>query len=328
MGTQRSTPFVSLDSRKRARSTTRWQSWFGPSALALFAYAGQIKGSPLLTWVEVDLTLLLGCLVALAFAIGLSRAGLPAPTVFVPLGLMAILLFGAFDLAPSGYPLSKVLTLYTFTLLSMTAPFVLLRTESQRKQFLVSLTALALVVTILTLVSPGTVSAYSTVVVLEGSNTIGTARMIATGVVIVLVTMVGARTSMSVRILMAAIATVMMLATVSSGSRGPFLALAIAFFGVLITAPEFRMFRRRAIVGAVVLSVVGVYALANAGGEGFARVFGFLAGERDESAEIRRFLWAQAIRAIEAFPLGLGWGSFIHVPGVTRFGIGDKLYPS
>ena len=111
----------------------------GPVALALFAYAGQVKLSPLVRWVPVDLTLLLGLVVVVSVIASRVRTGPTSGIMAIPIAVLAVLQLGLVQSSLEGYALTKVITLWTFTALCMIAPFYLLRTESQRKLFLMTL---------------------------------------------------------------------------------------------------------------------------------------------------------------------------------------------
>ncbi|MET0885794.1 MAG: O-antigen ligase family protein, partial [Mycetocola sp.] len=313
--------------QKRLTSPQFLDGSLGPICLALLAFAGPLKASPLLSWMPFDLTLTLALVTGLAAVASRMSRGPARGAILVPVGLLVLFLLGLVNNSIVGYSLSKTLALYTLTLLAMLAPFYLVRTPKQRRQFLGTFVVLACVVTAATVVSPGSVDEYTSIATLAGTNTISTGRMISTGVVIVLIFAIGSRTSMLNRALLFALGGALLLSTLNTGSRGPFLAIGAAVFGVLITAPMFRKYRKRALAAMLALAAIGLYFALREGGDGAARVFTLLNGEADNSVRVRTYLLSQAFEQISANPFGLGWGNFIDVPGLWRYTNGDRLYP-
>jgi hypothetical protein len=302
--------------------------WIGPVALALLAYAGAIKNSPLLAWVPLDLTIILAVLIAAAILHSCLTLGPPPPTVIWPLSLFAIFLLGAFDPQFSGYPFSKVMALFTFTAVAVIAPFFLLRTEVQRRLFVGTLATLALSVAVTIFVKPGVVGSSSNVVTLEGTNTISTARMLATGIVIfVALAMVGSGRTQR-RLGYGALGGALVLSALSTGSRGPFLAVGIAVFAIIVGAPALRSNRLPALLTSGLLALVALLAASAAGGDGVSRVFGLLSGGVDNSVRVRGIFLSEALDKIAETPFGIGWGNFIQLSDMSLYAKGgDRLYP-
>lgn len=313
--------------KKTTRKKRYPKGWIGPAALALLAYAGQLKTAPSLMWIPIDLTVLAAIFTVLAVIVGRLKHGPSSNIIGLPIGLMVLFALGIFTSPLVGYPVDKILTFYTFTALTMLAPFYLLRTNDQRKRFIGMLAAIAGFVALLTAINSGSVSEYTSVSVFQGSDTIGTARMAATGFLICIILAVVAKTTTLKRIALAIAAGGLFLVALSTGSRGPLLAGAIALFAVLITSPGFRRIRGRAILAATALTVGAVYWASRNGGDGAARVLGFLSGERDHSTELRAHFWTTALDHILDTPVGIGWGGFAHLPGLSRYVEGGVLYP-
>ena len=315
----------------KARFSTRRplpRGWIGPVALALLAYAGAIKNSPLLAWVPLDLTLLFALVVVGSIVISGLSQGAPPLTIALPLGLLATFLLGAFDPQLFGYPLSKVLALFTFTLLSIVAPFFLLRTDDQRRVFVGAFATLALAVAIIIFVRPGVVSASSQVVTLEGTNTISTARMLATGVVIfVLLAMVTAKSTRR-PVVFGMLGAALVLSTLSTGSRGPFLAIGVAIFGIIVAAPALKAHRVRSLLASGMVAIIAFFVASVGASDGVSRVLGLLSGGVDNSVRVRVLFLTEAVRKIADTPFGIGWGNFIQLPGMSLYSKGvDRLYP-
>lgn len=304
------------------------QGAWGSVALALLAYAGQIKGSPYLAWMPIDLTLLLGIIVAIAVIFSRVGHGAAHRTIVIPIVLFFVFLFGIFDSSMEGYARDKVLTLYTFTLLAAIAPFYVLRTPRQLRGFLTTLVTLGLIVALVTLVRPTAIADYSDVSIFAGSNTIGTARMTATAVVICVALALTARTRLRNRLLLILASLILITVTIGAGSRGPFLGVAVGLGLMILIAPGLRKYRGRAILAAVILSGAAIVWLSRTGDDGFNRVFDFLNGERDNSTRVRSFLWAETWKQIPSFPTGIGWGDFASLPGMRVYAGNDgTIYP-
>jgi hypothetical protein len=291
----------------------------GPVALALFAYAGQIKLSPLLSWVPVDLTLLLGLVVAVAVLASRLRRGPTSGAIAIPISLLAVLQLGVLQSSLDGYALTKVITLWTFTTLAVLAPFYVLRTEAQRRLFLGTLVTLASVIAVVTIISPTRTNTVTNVAVFEGTNTIGTARMAGTGVVICLILMIAARVSAGKRAMLAVLSVVLVAIALGAGSRGPFLAIGVGIFAALITSPTFSLYRGRAVLAAGVLGGAAVAWVATTNSDGLTRVFDFLAGQQDTSTQARSFFWSTSLHYITSSPTGIGWGNFARLPGMSVY---------
>ena len=292
----------------------------GPVALALFAFAGQIKLSPLLSWVPQDLTLLLGLAVTVAVIASRTRSGPTSGALAIPITLLGILQLGLVHSSFQDYARTKVVTLWTFTALSMLAPFYLLRAEWQRRLFLGTLVVLASAIAIVTYIRPASVDTYTNTAVFEGTNTIETARMTDTGVVICLILIIVARMPVWKRVILAVTSIILMIVALGAGSRGPFLAIVAGVFTALITSPVFRKVRGRAILAAVILGSATVTWASNSNSDGVIRVLDFLSGQQNNSSLTREFFWLKSLDYIGSSPQGIGWGNFVKLPGMAIYG--------
>ncbi|TFB61016.1 O-antigen ligase family protein [Cryobacterium sp. Sr3] len=314
--------------RQGERSKRRYlDGWFGPAALAVLVFAGPLKSSPALTWLPVDLTLAAGSIVALAAIASRLNRGHTVSAVAIPLVLLALFLLGIFGSSLDGYSLSKIVALYTLTFLAMLAPFYVLRTAPQRRVFITALVAIAIFVGILTIAAPSQDIAYAGVRLLEGSNTISTAQMLSAGVVVCLVLAASLKIHPSSRLILAVLGGVLAFSALGTGSRGPFFAIGLALFGVIVMSPMFSKLRGRAIATAFVVTSVAAFFAVRGGGGGAARIFGFISGQEDNSVRVRQYLLGQAVENIGASPAGIGWGNFIQIAGLWRYVEGDRLYP-
>lgn len=303
----------------------RFLGFLGAIALAVLTYGGQIKTLPGMGWLPVDLTLLtaavvFGCSLLLFFS---KR---PAPGIFVVLGLWWFFLFPAFMIAPTPYGTQKVLTLFTFTLVSAIGPFFVLRHEQQRRVFLTTLAILAIVVGIMSYQAGAldslTGSAFAAI------NPIGLSRLMGTGVVVLLVLAFAKSTKFIWRLAMFAAASGVLLMIFASGRRGPVLAVVVGVVVALALAPVFRKYRIRALVaGVLALGFAGWYSIKD-GSAGAERVLSFLNGEADASTAARNQIWDYAFSIAGQYPQGIGWGSFPRYANVSQMTNEDgRMYP-
>ncbi len=276
-------------------------------ALGAFLFAGVIKAGPLLSRLPVDLTLLAGAGLAWvllrAWLRGARAASAPG------LGLTGLwyasFLPGAALAAPSAYAFQKVATLFTFSLLTSLAPFVLVREFEDLRPFLRAVALFCLVIT-----ADGLLGAGAGAQRLEtaGGGTIALGR--AAGFLFLAGAILLARPgplSPPILVLTGAAAV----AAVFSGSRGPMVG------AVLALALTFALGRRGAGTalpklllcgGAVALAVALSLALAPPGS--LRRTGSFLRGEFGTSERYRAVAARAAWDRLGSRPWGDGWGGF------------------
>lgn len=282
----------------------------GPVLLALLINAGQLKATPLLSWVPVDLTLLLG--VAVAASAGLllltstTRLDSSAPLFVLLLGFAV----ASVDPHDSEYASTKVLTLFTITAILMLAPFVLLRDRQQVEYFFSATLAIASFAAVLTITNPASVADYSSRVTFDGTNTIGAARVLGAGIVVCVVRAVWSETTVRMRLVYSALTLVLLWGLLSTGSRGPFIATALAVLAVCTVALVTRRSNGWMIAALAAVTLGGAAIADRASADGTSRIFGFFEGARDTSTRARNELWRGTAEAIPERPLGVGIGGF------------------
>lgn len=283
----------------------------GPVFVVVLAFAGQIKAHPLLIWLPVDMTLLAAVAVVVLCVISRAQLGPANGWVWLPLALWVVFL-PAVSLSPlDDRATTKVVTLFTVTFLLALAPFYLLRTPEQRRVFLWAVVVVAVFAAVWALlVEPTYASDYTNRLLLEGTDTIGTARIAMAGAVVLVVFAVGRSHRAVFRLVLVAGAAVMAFLAFSTGSRGPVLAGGVALLLVVIIAPMFSRYRGRAIVALLAVGAIAVWVAAANAGDGFTRVLALLLGENDSSTSSRTYLWGLASSDAAAKPLGAGWGSW------------------
>jgi len=299
----------------------------GPIILAIFVHSGSLKSHPLLLWVPIDLTVLLGIfLVGCAFA-EVARARYISRAMWVPLLIGSAMLLGIGNIQ-TAYGSNKAMSFFAITFLGIVSAVILLCDSKQRRAFLGALAGLGIAVTLLLILAPERTAEWSTVVTLSGTNTISTSQMIVAGAAVLGMFAITSRTSTPRRLSAAVAALAMFYAALSTGSRGPVVAIGASLAIALLLAPVFSRRRARVIIAILVVGGIGATVAIQQGGEGLARVVGFLAGDQDTSTSARVVLWSTAWNHITQLPGGGGWGYFGTAPELTFIGVrGIAQYP-
>lgn len=291
----------------------------GGFALALLIVAGQIKANPALQWVPVDITVLALGLVLLMMLVSRMKDGPATPWVWLPfvvwVGALITLLIGVY---PSAYGAAKVQTFYTVTLLLAVAPFYLLRDKRQRSAFLFTIVGVGVFSIISVLSSAPDENLYGRVSA-EGTDTIGTARLVMGGAIILAVFAIAARKRAFLRLAATGAAGVLAVVALMTGSRGPALAAGIALAIAVIFSPQFKKYRVRAITAMVIIGGAAVWWVSSRDNVGFGRILELFTGGTDRSILARNTLWQIASESAVIHPVGMGWGSFEAVGGINPY---------
>src|SRR5699024_6272965 len=113
-----------------------------------------------------------------------------SPWILLPAGLWVLFIIPAVRYVPGSYPSDKFATLMTVSLLCVIAPFQLLRLHIQRIFFLGTLVVVAVLSSVVIVQNGETAAAKagvsSDIILLEGANTISTARIVGTGALILI----------------------------------------------------------------------------------------------------------------------------------------------
>ncbi|MGX9900059.1 hypothetical protein ACW0JT_09325 [Arthrobacter sp. SA17] len=253
----------------------------------------------------MDLTLTTSAIGVIAFTFFRWKNGAGTWAIALPILLWVIFFLGVYQASWDAYTESKLRTLYTFTLFAAVAPFHLLKMPSQRRAFLTALAVISVVAAVLTLADP---SAGDGVIALDGTNTIGTARIAGTGALIffILAVVLKGRTR---RLLCIGAAMTLFAVLVAVGSRGPFLGIMVGVIGVLILSPVLKGRRIPGILWSVVLAVTAFWWATQQTFYGTDRAFAWLSGERDTSTAVRESLWDLSWQSIGREAAGIGWGT-------------------
>ncbi len=279
-----------------------------------FVFAGSIKGSAVLSWVPVDLTLLLA--VGAAIAVGLTvlaagtipRAATRATMVF---GLFLLpLLWTHF----TPYASQKVGKLFTLTLLSALAPAALVRSRSDVARFVRALALTCTLVTILALAAPKPVSSYAGARLGSPSGA-AIPLGVSAAVVLVIGTLGMANRVLPVLIAVGAV-VVGGAGLLASGSRGPLAGAIVAVTAAMLLAPG----RPRLVKFIAVTAVVAFgiwFGLSAAPEQSSARLLSLNGNDlvAGPSSQVRINFYRLSLVAIAQNPLGTGWGGFERIGG-------------
>ncbi|WP_336501625.1 O-antigen ligase family protein [Microbacterium paraoxydans] len=298
------------------RSSRRLGTW-GAIALSLLVFSGQLKATVLFSWLPIDLTLVTAGFVGLSMARSRFRGGAASLYWFLP-----ILLWLAFLLpliySPPAIDFEKVALLFTVTFILATAPFYILRTEPQRRAFLWATAIIALVSSTVILTTGTTVQGYASRYIIEGTDSIGTARVAASGAVVCLLFALTRGLRVADRTVGVAAGAGLMMVALTTGSRGPVLAAAFAIGLATLFSPAFKKYRVRVAVAVATVGVTTFVIASQQSSDGFDRILSFFSRE-DESTIARNVLSSEALSIIEANPGGIGWGNFSIGNGQFRY---------
>jgi len=297
---------------------TRWPFL----AAAAFVFAGDLKNSPGLASLPVDLTLLAGgalaCLLVLHWARG-ARSASPGGLLLLVLWFLTFLP-GVLDAADTPYAFQKMATIFTFSLLAALAPFVLVRRDGDLGGLLNAIALFCLGSTLASLVGAqaGMQRLAST-----GGGTIALGR--AAGFLFLFGTLHLAERE-PLPLLTLGLTATAAVAALFSGSRGPMVAAALALALTFVAGRgKVAVSRLKLGLSACGLAALLALSLALAPQGSLQRTDAFVHGEFGASeqyrAEAARISWDRLRRT----PWGLGWGGF--ATQVDLDGAVDRQYP-
>lgn len=314
-------PIVERRKRKNEKLTAGLRTkvaCIGSVALAILAYSGPLGASPVLGWLPVNATLLFAIIVAMAFVLSALHARQISTWICVPVGAWLLLLFPAAHYVPGDYPTEKFTALVTLTFICVVAPFQVLQTRSQRVAFLIALALVGVLSGAFTF-SQGSDAVTDAglspdVLLLEGANTISTARILGTGALILIAAALTVRgTHLLHRTAWLTLGVGLVVFMFATGSRGPFSAMVLALAALIVFVPVMREARFRSIVLLSFGSIAAYWWASSQQIVASDRAFAWLTGERDASTLTRINLWKSAADYASVSPLGAGWGGFAHI---------------
>ncbi|XTZ16662.1 O-antigen ligase family protein [Micromonospora echinospora] len=266
--------------------------------------------------------------VAVLVVVTWAARGFRAPAGAVPfLGLLLSFLPGFALMSVGGYQFGKALQMLTTTPAFVLATLLVVDRPARRVALLWASAGIGVLVALLAMARPEPVYQAVDTVVLAGTVSITTARLIGYGVVGLLCMVVLVRRWRPVALFGAVALEVPLLMT---GSRGPLVALALASLVLAVTvngAWRWRLLPPLAGLGGVTAPNV-----AEVLPEGVASRFAVLwGGPLDASSEVRVMLTRLAVEVFLERPFGLGWGGFGSVVPdgslIVLPGLEDAIYP-
>lgn len=231
---------------------------------------------------------------------------------------MASAVIPAAHYVPGDYPTEKFTALVTLTFICVVAPFQVLQTRSQRVAFLIALALVGVLSGAFTF-SQGSDAVTDAglspdVLLLEGANTISTARILGTGALILIAAALTVRgTHLLHRTAWLTLGVGLVVFMFATGSRGPFSAMVLALAALIVFVPVMREARFRSIVLLSFGSIAAYWWASSQQIVASDRAFAWLTGERDASTLTRINLWKSAADYASVSPLGAGWGGFAHI---------------
>ncbi|USG67137.1 O-antigen ligase family protein [Brevibacillus ruminantium] len=281
-----------------------------------FLLAGNFKADPRLSWLPVDLTLLLALLTIayLAIALHKNQYRLPLP-LFWMWGLFFLFLLPLYWIEWTAYGTEKVWKLFSFTLLAAIAPLFLCKGESEIRNVFQIMTCLAIIMgvdsfTSWLLAGQGGAHANSTGMTAFGSSTIALGRT--TGLAFLWIFLLAVESRMNAALAIGLLAF-FLLVLIGSGSRGPLMSLlAVA----AVAGPLYYGRKGKQIgifcIGLLILSLVMTTALSILPQSATNRIQSFLEGDLGASELSRLTAFERSWETIAAHPFGIGWGGFAH----------------
>lgn len=269
--------------------------------LALLAFAGYFKGSPLFANLPLDLSLVGALFTAVPIAVWLLRRPFAVPhfrLIFAFLLLFAVAAIPSVDVTEYSRP--KTLEALILVPLTLMGGISILRFRRARAIWLVLVVALGFLVGGLALAFPDVTAADLGRLSLEGGSTIGISRGMSAAVVVLFISALFGR---RFRLLTAAAGVALALIMVMTGSRGPVLSAVIAVAATVCLAPQ-RGRSFRILAGGFALAAVVVGVVASEFASDRLRTF------QDTSTQARIVLWEAAARTAAQNPFGIGWGQF------------------
>lgn len=287
--------------------------WVPVVLLLAVCYIGYFKSTLLLRWLGVDPTGVLILLLA-TYVIWrqLGTKDVSFRALAPVLGLWSLFLPGAIYTLTSGDNSYKTIYLFTITLISVLAASSVLRTEADLHRWVKGTVVAGVGLALVGLLDPDLEygETFGRLAV-EGSSTIGSARVI--GAAFVSVVLIASVNKRGYRPILWVTALFLGGVLFFIGSRGPLLGALLAVGLALLTARLFRYRRWSSILaGAIGLSFLTYWAVSS-NVAGARRLVNFLS--REQVDEGRNSLFRIAWESIIDNPIGIGWGGFSFLMG-------------
>ncbi len=291
--------------------------------MVLFMNAGIFKADPQIRALTmgIDLTLLTagGLIAILAFYMLSRRVRIKwSREVTASLVFLAIVLISLIYAPPNSYGTPRVLQFASLTMLAFAAPLVLIRTPHDARVLLVVWIAVGMLLAVTTLSQPHTMQRVSAF----HASAIGVSRVIGMAILCLIFMVMLGDVPWAAKAASGGLAFVLLVAMLSTGSRGPMVFAIVAFLLTLALSTGISRHRGQTIViavlGVVLMSVSAASSLIPQ--EARARFLMLMSDtEADTSAMAREAVWRDALDLFASHPLiGAGAGA------ISRYGAGQE----
>jgi O-antigen ligase len=280
------------------------------SLLALFLFAGAVKGAPGFSASPVDLTVISAAVLIVAILVTSSRVGLGnvpiLPGVGVAAALALLVVLSAFWSPDPQAGLHKALRFETFNLLALIAPIVLLRSRAGMTRLAVCIVALSLYVAF-TAISTGDPTQP---LIVAGGDEIELGTYTAVGV-IAAVTYLSAFGRVSRRVVALAAAAYLGQTVIQSGSRGALVSCSVALgFFVMSGLTVSRNRARLLLAAGLVLAALVVASPQLTGNATLKYKDSLFTTKTGSVVGSRQYLLARGWEIAVAHPFGIGAAGF------------------
>jgi len=280
------------------------------SVLALFLFAGAVKGAPAFSAAPVDLTLLSAFLVVVAMFLTSRRIGLGdaplVPGVVIGAALASLVTLSALWAPDPAEGMHKALRFATLNLLALVAPIVLIRSRASLTRLALSMLALSLFVA-LTAVATGDPTQP---MIIPGGDEIELGTFSAIGL-IVAVTYFMKLSRPVLKLVLLGAALVVARTVILSGSRGALVSSVLALVYFLFNGVQMsRRVRRIGLIVTVVVAIVLVQAPHLAGSAAWKYKDQLFTTDTSSVVGSRTYLLERGWEIAVAHPLGIGAAGF------------------
>lgn len=295
-------------------------TWVLASVVALIGIGNLVLTENAQALFPVDYLLLCSGLCGLIALYKLPFVGKQLPAL-LPLGVfLAGCIVGVFTSTGSDYAQNKYITFAIVCLVA--AALAPIDDQSVLQRSLITLLFVASSAVSLLLLLAGSATSSGRFSLFD-LNPIGLARVTGLSVLIAvafLVTRAGGRRRLLSNMILVVVATLGLVSTVLTGSRGPLLSVGLAIVCMLLVTLRMRRLGLPSFLLLVAVAAVGYVGVTSYGGAGLDRLESGVESGRSE-------LYSQTWQIIKAHPIGgVGWGSFPLY--IFDFGSDDgTLYP-
>lgn len=281
------------------------------TVLFLVAFTGYLKGTLVLRWLPLDVTIPL--VLALLAMVTWRYLRWSTPKVLLaPVIWFAIAsLFGLVSTWTAGADLYKSAYLYLITIPAVWAAASLLSSDVALRRWALLTVAFSVLMAFAVLVDPNVdYGATYGRLTSQGTSPISAARILLAGSLLCITFALNRGTRF--RFVHGIVAVILAVLALQAGSKGPVASAVLALALVVITARGYRGRRSNVIVAGAAAVGITAFLVRNSESRGISRIVAFFGDDSEDAA--RESLWSAAVQIAERAPLGVGWGQFAAQP--------------